>query len=91
MNFSYDPKKAASNLRKHGVSFEEAVTVFGDPLTLTIPDPEHSVGEERFLTLGQSAAGRVLIVSHTEIEEDIRIINARPATSREMNEYEEGS
>lgn len=91
MDFLYDQKKAASNLRKHGVAFEEAVTIFGDALSITIPDPAHSEGEERFLTVGTSSAGRLLVVSHLEIGEDIRIINARRATRREKQTYEKGS
>jgi hypothetical protein len=91
MNFIYDPRKAASNLRKHGVSFEEAVSIFQDSLSTTVRDPEHSVSEFRFLTLGQSAHGRLLVVSHAEIGEDIRIISARRATTRESKQYEKGS
>jgi hypothetical protein len=91
MDFLYDQKKADSNLRKHGVSFEEGVTIFGDSLSITIPDPDHSVGEQRFSTLGTSAVGRLLVVSHLEIGEDIRIISVRRATRREKQKYEEGS
>jgi uncharacterized protein len=66
MTFQWNPDRASSNIKKHGVSFEEAVTVFGDPLAVTIFDPDHSVGEFRFLTTGQSALQRLLVVSHTE-------------------------
>jgi uncharacterized DUF497 family protein len=90
VNFIYDPKKAASNLRKHTVPFEEAVTIFGDVLSSTVPDPGHSEAESRFVTLGLSSHGRLLVVSHAEIGEDIRIISARRATSREKKQYEEG-
>ena len=88
MRFTWDPKKAASNLEKHGVSFAEAVSVFGDPLAVTIPDPDHSVGEWRFVILGISSSGRPLAVSHTEEEDDVRIISARLATKRERSNYE---
>jgi uncharacterized DUF497 family protein len=90
LGFSWDPRKAASNERKHGVSFEEAVTVFGDPLSLTVPDPEHSETEDRFVVLGLSATSRPLVVAHVERGDDIRIISARLATRRERIEYEEG-
>ena len=75
LRFSWDPRKAASNLRRHGVSFEEAVTAFGDPLSLTIPDPLHSESEDRFVLLGLSANSRLLVVVHAERgDDDIRII-----------------
>ena len=91
LRFSWDPRKAASNLRKHGVSFEEAVTAFGDPLSLTIPDPLHSESEDRFVLLGLSANRRLLVVVHAERgDNDIRIISARLATRRERTQYEEG-
>ena len=91
LRFSWDPRKAASNLRKHGVSFEEAVTAFGDPLSLTIPDPLHSESEDRFVLLGLSANSRLLVVVHAERgDDDIRIISARLATRRERIQYEEG-
>ena len=91
MNFIYDPRKAAANLRKHKVSFEEAVSVFEDALSTTVPDPEHSISELRFLTLGESVRGRLLVVSHADIGEDIRIISARRATTRESKQYEKGN
>lgn len=92
LRFSWDPSKAASNLRKHGVSFEEAVTAFGDPLSLTIPDPKHSESEDRFVLLGLSANSRLLVVVHAERgdDDDIRIISARLASRRERIQYEEG-
>jgi uncharacterized DUF497 family protein len=90
VRFVWDPKKAASNSRKHGISFEEASTVFGDYLAVTGVDPDHSVGEQRWMTFGVSSRRRLLAVSHTEEEEDIiRIISARPATPRERKLYEE--
>jgi uncharacterized DUF497 family protein len=91
LRFSWDPRKAASNLKKHGVSFEEAVTAFGDPLSVTIPDPKHSESEDRFVLLGLSASSRLVVVAHAErSDDDVRIISARLATRRERNEYEEG-
>ena len=89
LRFVWDRDKAAANLRKHGVDFHEAATAFGDPLSITIPDPQHSIGEERWLLVGQSVAGRLVVVAHTERGDEIRIINARPATRRERQTYEE--
>ena len=89
LRFVWDREQAAANLRKHAVSFDDAATAFGDPLSITITDPEHSVGEERWLLLGQSATGRLLVVAHTEHRDEIRIIGARPATRRERQNYEE--
>jgi uncharacterized protein len=88
MKFEWDNNKAASNQQKHGVSFQEATTVFGDPLAGTFPDFDHSIGEARFITVGISSAGRVLVVSHTENATQIRIISARPATNHERKKYE---
>lgn len=88
MKFQWDSNKNRANRRQHGVSFEEATTVFGDPLAMTIPDPDHSVGEQRFLTLGRSITDRLVVVSHTEEEDTIRIISARVATSYERKRYE---
>jgi uncharacterized DUF497 family protein len=85
-----DLEKAASNLSKHGVCFDEAVSIFGDPLATTVTDPEHSVTEERYLTTGISSAGRVLIVWHTEREQALRIIGAREVTPMEHRIYESG-
>jgi uncharacterized DUF497 family protein len=87
--FVWDKKKAAANLRKHGVSFEEAATAFGDPLSLTIPNPDHSIDEDRFVLMGESSKGRLLAVAHTEQSDTIRIINARPVTPGERKAYEE--
>jgi uncharacterized DUF497 family protein len=89
MDFEWDPRKDAANQRKHGVGFREATTVFGDPLSVTFPDIEHSVSERRFLTIGASVGGRVLVLVHTERQEAIRIISARSATPREKRFYEE--
>lgn len=88
MRFSWDPEKDALNQREHGVSFEEASTVFGDPLAVTIPDPDHSIGEERLLTMGHASTARLLVVSHTEEGDNIRIISARPSTAHERKDYE---
>ena len=91
LTFEWDMNKAEENLKKHGVSFEEAATVFGDPLSLTIDDPLHSVEEERLVTLGQSYKHRIVVVVHVDRGENIRIIGARPATRRERSNYEKGS
>ena len=89
MNFEWDPEKDQSNQRKQDVTFLEASTVLGDPMELTIYDPDDSEGEHRFLSMGRSSSGRLLVVSYTEREENrIRIINARLATATEMNGYE---
>lgn len=91
MDFEWDPEKAASNAKRHGVEFAEAATVFADPLELTIADPDHSEDESRFISLGCSTSGTLLVVSFTERENRIRIISARPATSRERRDYESGT
>ena len=89
MDFEWDPDKEQSNQRKHGISFLEASTVFGDPMELTIYNPDHSEGEYRFLSMGRASSGRLLVVSYTERKENrIRIINARPATAAETKRYE---
>ena len=88
MEFEWDIEKAAANLGKHGVDFLEASTIFGDPLELTLSDPGHSPDEFRFISLGTSLAGRLLVVSYTEREHRIRIISSRQATSRERRQYE---
>ena len=88
MQFEWDPDKAESNTAKHGVGFVEASTVFADPLELTIQDPDHSSDEDRFLNLGISSNGRLLVVSFTERSQRIRLISARPATPRERRQYE---
>ena len=89
--FEWDRAKASRNIRKHRVSFEEAATVFGDPLSRTIEDPQHSAQEERFVTIGGSNQRRLLVVVHTDRGDTIRIISARTATRRERKSYEEGS
>jgi uncharacterized protein len=88
MRFEWDSAKASANLRKHGVSFDEATTVFADTLAATARDPDHSGAEARFLTFGQSNVGRVLVVSHTDRGDAIRIISARHATRKELQIYE---
>jgi uncharacterized DUF497 family protein len=88
MNFTWDQVKAAINLQKHGVDFNEATTVFGDQLAGTFPDFDHSSGESRLITVGVSCAGRLLVVSHTESTDEVRIISARPATAHERKQYE---
>jgi uncharacterized protein len=90
MDFEWDPEKAERNIRKHRVSFVEAATVFGDPLSMTYDDPDHSWDEERYITVGTSQSKRLLIVSHTDRGKATRIISARTATPRERRLYEEG-
>jgi uncharacterized protein len=90
MQFEWDPEKERSNIGKHGVSLREGATVFGDPLSWTFPDPDHSIAEERYLTIGLSSQGRTIIVSHTDRGIRTRIINARPATPKERRDYEKG-
>ena len=87
--FEWDALKAVSNLRKHGVAFEEAASVFSDPLAYTFGDPDHSIGEQRMLTFGSSQSGRVLVVAHVEQGRAIRIISARKATRYERGIYEQ--
>lgn len=89
MIVEWDDRKAAANVRKHGVSFDEAVTALEDPLSVTYKDPDHSEDESRFLTFGSSSAGRILVVAHADREEAIRLISARPATRSERRSYEE--
>jgi uncharacterized protein len=91
LEFEWDEDKARKNLKKHGVSFKEASTVFADPLALTIPDPVHSEDEDRYITLGESYRRRLLVVVSTERGDRIRIISARVATRRERKDYEEGN
>jgi len=90
MEFGWDPKKATANVRKHGVAFQEAATVFGDPLAVTFDDPDHSVSEHRQITFGLSLRKRFLIVSHTKRGGRKRIINARLMDRNERKIYEEG-
>ena len=89
--FVWDPAKAAANLKKHQIDFREAATVFDDVLSTTFPDADHSTSERRFLIIGASVHGRVLVVAYTEQAETLRIISARPATRRERIFYEEDS
>jgi uncharacterized protein len=88
MQFEWDPSKARQNLKKHGVSFDEAVTAFYDPLSATFDDPDHSLEEQRHVTIGFSSKGRLLVVAHAERGENTRIISARPATARERKKHE---
>ncbi|MFO7632797.1 MAG: BrnT family toxin [Caldilinea sp.] len=90
MDFEWNPQKAARNLQKHRVSFSEAATVFDDPLSSTVPDPDHSIGEERLIIVGASHQGRLLIVSFAERGARLRIISARELTRIERQAYEEG-
>jgi hypothetical protein len=89
MKFEWDPEKARSNLRKHKVSFVEAATALKDPIAATGCDPDHSVGEQRFITFGVSERGRLLVVAHTEKGDTLRIISARVASKKERRIYEE--
>lgn len=91
MEFEWDPKKAAANARKHRVTFDEAMTVFADGRAITAFDPDHSDDEDRFLTIGTSADGRVLVVNHTDRGDSIRIISARKADKQEREEYGDGN
>ena len=91
LEFEWDEGKAKRNLKKHGVSFEEASSTFADPLALTIPDPLHSEEEDRFITLGESHRRRLLVVVSTDRANKVRIVSARVATRRERKDYEEGS
>ena len=90
MRFEWDPRKAAKNLKKHGVTFQEAATVFGDALAVTFQDPDHSEDEERHLTFGLSLQKRLIVVSHTRRGDRTRIINARLMDRKERVIYEEG-
>jgi hypothetical protein len=88
MKIEWDPRKAKSNLKKHGVSFEEAATALSDPMAATGADPDHSITEGRYVTFGVSEKGRLVVVSHTEKDETIRIISARKASKGERELYE---
>lgn len=90
MRFEWDPKKAEANLKKHGVTFQEAATVFGDPLAITFHDPDHSEEEERYLTFGLSLQNRLAVISHTERAGKTRIISARLMDRKEKVIYEQG-
>jgi hypothetical protein len=89
MNFEWNNKKAIENLRKHGIAFDEAATIFADPLAITYHDPEHSMEEDRYLTFGHSSQGRLLVVSHTDRDDRIRPISAREMTRKEKSDYEQ--
>ena len=90
MKFEWDPKKATANVKKHGVTFQEAATIFGDPLAITFDDPDHSMNENRYITFGLSLQKRLIVVSHTERGDRTRIINARLMDRKERRIYEEG-
>ena len=90
MRFEWNALKATANLRKHGVSFDEAASVFFDPLSATGDDPDHSLDESRFVTFGTSSSGRLLVVAHAQHDDAIRLITARLATRAERKLYEEG-
>ena len=87
-DFEWDPRKEVENVRKHGVSFREAASAFYDTLSTVVPDPEHSFEEERYVLLGMSNQGRLLVVCHTDRGARLRIISARPASSTEVKAYE---
>lgn len=91
IKFEWDPRKARRNLRKHGIDFNEASTVFADTLSITIPDPDHSKDEERWITMGSSNSQRLLVVVHTDEGETSRLISARRADPQERRKYEEGN
>ncbi len=91
LHFEWDARKERANARKHGVDFAEASTVFGDPFERTIPDPDHSEGEHRFLSLGHSHRNRLLVVSYVERGRRIRLLSARTATAAERHQYESGT
>ena len=90
MEFEWNPRKAAANVRKHNVAFQEAATVFGDPLAITFEDPDHSMNENRHITFGLSLQNRLLVVSHTQRADRTRIISARLMDRKERTIYEEG-
>jgi len=90
MKFEWDPEKATVNVKKHGVMFQEAATIFGDPLAITFDDPDHSMNENRYITFGLSLQKRLIVVSHTEHGDRIRIINARLMDRKERRIYEKG-
>jgi uncharacterized protein len=90
MNFDWDKRKASANERKHGVTFEEAASIFGDPLAITFADPDHSIAEYRYVTFGVSRLSRLLVVCHTGDSDKMRIISARMMTRQERKIYEEG-
>ena len=89
LTFEWDEEKAVANLKKHQVSFEEAITVFNDPLSITILSPDHSIDEERYIDIGISSKGQLLVVVYTERGQNIRLISSRKATRREQRDYEQ--
>lgn len=91
MKFEWNPEKANINLKKHGISFQESTTVFNDALSMTFPDPAHSIGECRYVIIGISGLGQLLVVSHVDRDSRTRIISARKATRQERRFYEEGN
>lgn len=91
LTFEWDEVKAKANIQKHKVSFEDGKTIFNDPFLFTFTDEKHSTNEERFINIGLSANGRILVLTHTERQDKIRIISCRKATAREKKFYEEGS
>jgi uncharacterized protein len=90
MEFEWDPKKAEANKRKHGISFHQAATIFGDPLAITFADQDHSLDEDRYITFGLSRFNQMVVVSHAQRGEKLRIISARLMTRQERKIYEEG-
>ena len=90
LNFEWDEEKAKTNLKNHRVSFDEATTVFSDLVSITVPDPDHSADEQRYIDIGSSDRGRILVVVYTERGMNIRIISCRKATPTERRHYEEG-
>lgn len=90
LRFGWDTRKAQSNKKKHGITFEEASTIFGDPLSITIHDPAHSIGEDRFITIGTSINDKLIVVVHADHDDIIRIISARRAIRGEKKQYEQG-
>ena len=90
LRFEWDSKKTLSNKRRHGITFEQASTIFGDPLSITVHDPAHSIGEDRFITIGTSINDKLIVVVHTDRNDIIRIISARKATKNERSQYEQG-
>ena len=89
MKFEWDDTKAANNIKKHGVTFNEASTVFGDPLAITYADPEHSIAEYCYLTFGRSIMNRLIVVAHSDRNDRVRLISAREMTRKERKDYEE--
>jgi len=90
LKFEWDNKKAQSNNKKHGITFEEASSIFGDILSITISDPAHSIGENRFITIGRSINDKLIVVVHTDRDDIIRIISARKAARNEIRKYKQG-